>query len=496
MNTILETLDREAQGEQPPTSTGLIPRATVESLVALRNVALEKCDRAYHRLDAANAAIEGAQAAITEAAPDRISSYTFHSHGERQHLLDKIDVGEADSFNARCRRLIDIAVWGHIIEMTELETVMDKEEKDALRRDLQDDPPEITVENIHATLSRFVRDADAIWKRGLANCFSKLDRRFRSHTGWKIGSRIILKRMFNEHGRWNYYGNMEDTLHDVERAFFILDGRQPLAHWYGIVAKLRDIRYSIYEPRQSYLETEFFRVYVYKNGNCHVWFQRDDLVEKANKVLAEYYGEVLADGEAHEQEDLFAPKTTPARYFGHFPTPPAVADKVIKAASIYCREGENPLTVLEPSAGGGNIARRAAEAGAVVDCVEIQGHLAAQLQASGLYRNVWEQDFVGRIPTPTYDRVVMNPPFDSERDIDQVLHALEFLKPDGLLVAIMSAGTEWRETKKARAFRDRMQSLNAKWQDLPMGSFSEVGTNVNTVILRVWKDGSRQSYWW
>ena len=44
-------------------------------------------------------------------------------------------------------------------------------------------------------------------------------------------------------------------------------------------------------------------------------------------------------------------------------------------------------------------------------------------------------------------------PFDLERDIDHVTHALKFLKSDGYLTAIMSAGTEFRETKKAKAFR-------------------------------------------
>ena len=152
--------------------------------------------------------------------------------------------------------------------------------------------------------------------------------------------------------------------------------------------------------------------------------------------------------------------------------------------------------MLEPSAGAGNLARPLVEKGAIVDCVEIQAHLAQQLEASGLYRSVTRGDFIGLPPRPVYDRVIMNPPFNLERDIDHVMHALNFLKPEGLLVAIMSAGTEWRETKKARAFRDRMTAMGASWHDLPAGSFSEVGTNVNTVIQRVWRDGRAQSHWW
>jgi hypothetical protein len=83
----------------------------------------------------------------------------------------------------------------------------------------------------------------------------------------------------------------------------------------------------------------------------------------------------------------------------------------------------------------------------------------------------------------------MNPPFDRERDIDHVVHALGFLKPDGFLTAIMSAGTEFRETRKSVAFRAMIEKLNGKFRDLPAGSFSSVGTNVNTLYLRVFKDG-------
>jgi hypothetical protein len=63
-------------------------------------------------------------------------------------------------------------------------------------------------------------------------------------------------------------------------------------------------------------------------------------------------------------------------------------------------------------------------------------------------------------PGALYDRVIANPPFDCERDIDHVMHALRFLAPDGCLTAIMSAGTEFRETRKAIAFRALMDDIS------------------------------------
>jgi hypothetical protein len=36
-----------------------------------------------------------------------------------------------------------------------------------------------------------------------------------------------------------------------------------------------------------------------------------------------------------------------------------------------------------------------------------------------------------------------------------------------------------------------MEKLNARFDDLPPGSFASVGTHINTLMLRVWKDGQR-----
>lgn len=52
-------------------------------------------------------------------------------------------------------------------------------------------------------------------------------------------------------------------------------------------------------------------------------------------------------------------------------------------------------------------------------------------------------------------------------------------------MAILPSGVEFREDKKHVAFRKLMEEMKAEWRDLPEGSFSDVGTNVNTVLLSV-----------
>jgi hypothetical protein len=397
---------------------------------------------------------------------------------------------------------------------------MEKQAKDEFHRQLQDDPPEATVDNITATLQTFAASAGDVFKRGIANAFSKLDRRFRSHDGFKIKHRIILDRMFTEDGSWNYNRDMESTLLDVERAFLVLDERRVPESYAGIVGALRNAKRS-YHVDAGEIANEYFKVRWYMNGNAHCWILRKDLVGKVNRLLAEWYGEVIADGMEGEEDPLDSPKTTPAKRHGFFPTPDGAAEKALERVPLLQGKDEPLLRVLEPSAGTGNLARRCVTRPVkpegrhdwqveraqkhnaehrfdnVVDCVEIQPELADALRRQRIFGKVTCADFLSMQPDPAnlYDRVVMNPPFDRERDIDHVVHALKFLKPDGLLVAIMSAGTEFRETKKSTAFRKLVSDLKGRMEELPAGSFAESGTNVNTVVVRLWKDGTPVSRW-
>lgn len=467
----------------------VVPRATVETIVRLRNRTLELYADAHQSIEAASQAIARATGAIREINPRRTALNHHVDRDMAQYLLSLNAPGRA-VYLTTARRITDTNVWSHIVEITDLERLMDREAKEQLRQQLLADPPEVTVDNVYATLERFAQDAGLIFRRGIANAFSRLDRRFRSHDGFKIGARVILDRAFNEWGSWNYYNDQRAAIIDIERVFAVFDGAKD-ADFTSIIHKIDQDRGREMCRRRSETEGTYFKVRTYKNGNAHLWFTRDDLVEKVNKLLAEYYGEVIPDGRQAEDDPLKAPKTTPAKHYGFYPTPADALDHLFARVPLYRKPDAPKFRCLEPSAGTGNIARRIAADGEIVDCVEVQQHLAADLRASGLYRAVYAADFFALRPETTglYDRIVMNPPFDRERDIDHVMHALSFLEPGGFLAAIMSAGTEFRETRKSTAFRALMEKMNARWTDLPAGSFAESGTYCNTLILTVWKDG-------
>lgn len=467
-----------------------VPRATVRSLVAQRNAIIESFRVAHAALVDSAAAVQQANVMLSKATPG-IQSYNHHAVIEKSGFLRPCEIPKAETYMASARRLTDIDIWTHLISITDLDKLMDKKAKDQFRQQLMTDPPEVTEDNVFATLEQFILDSGMIFRRGIAECFSNLDRRFRSHDGWEIGSRIVLTYAFDSYGSWNYHRNHQDTFADIERVFRTLDGKD--VSFCEMVEKLRAARG--WGPQQTFIETKYFKVRAWKNGNAHIWFKRDDLLKQVNQLLGEYYGAPIPeDREPDADTGLYDAKTLPAKRYGFFPTPDDAAKKVMENVPLYVADGEPGLRVLEPSAGTGSLAALCARDKNVseVDCVEIQPDLARALR---VYGAVYNCDFLRLSPETTglYDRVVMNPPFDRERDIDHVLHALKFLKPGGVLVAVMSAGTEFRNTKKSAAFRELMATMatdrwnNRIFTDLPPLSFASVGTNCNTIILKVRK---------
>lgn len=211
---------------------------------------------------------------------------------------------------------------------------------------------------------------------------------------------------------------------------------------------------------------------------------------KVNKVIEAAGGKWdrkskahLFDKEASERIDeiiLTGEVEVPKDEFNYFPSPPDVVARLMELANI--REG---MLVLEPSAGQGAIASACVEMGAEVDCCELMTKNADCLRDAETYAAVWNGDFLQQPVVPIYDRVVMNPPFAKQQDIKHVLHALKFLKPDGLLVSVMASGVTFRDNKLTKDFRDLIRARGGDIEALPETAFKSSGTMVRTVIVTI-----------
>lgn len=448
-------------------------RASIDEIVGLRRQALNLYEEGYKLLSQARAtAKQAAPNGFLPTYPDSLN-----------RLLETCSPERFGDYQKTMSNLLDRAVWDHVVSTMGIERLMDAQAREQFRTQLQSNPPEVTVENVRATVETLMGDAAMIFRRGIAKAFAKLDRRFRTHDAFKIGSKVIFTYAFSRYGTWS--GRIDEYLRDVERTFHILDGKEQPERYAGIIGAIDEKRrVSGLEMQPFEAESDYFRVKAFKNGNLHVWFKRDDLIDKVNLLLAEYYGANLADSseDAREAAKKGSRAMTPAKNFGFFPTPDELAERVLESA--YIRPGDR---VLEPSAGTGSLSSRALAAGGQVTCVEMQPHLAQQLLQNPDYTLVLCDDFLNTTPEGLgeYDKIIMNPPFDRGRDIDHVDHALDFLAPGGTLVAIMSAGVEFRSDNKGTAFRNRIERMRGNFYDLPHGSFAEVGTMVNTVLLTV-----------
>jgi hypothetical protein len=164
---------------------------------------------------------------------------------------------------------------------------------------------------------------------------------------------------------------------------------------------------------------------------------------------------------------------------GFFPTPAAVVERMIEEADI--KPGE---TVLEPSAGTGNIADAAKAAGGVVHCIELRHSLCEILTLKG--HKVEQGDFM-EAAAGAYDKALLNPPFERGQDADHIRRAYRYVKPGGRLVAICSEGLFFRAD--GADFRSWLDSVGGWSERLPEGSFkgtgeiSTTGTAARIVII-------------
>jgi len=210
------------------------------------------------------------------------------------------------------------------------------------------------------------------------------------------------------------------------------------------------------------------------------------LYESVNKVLRAFGGKWNREARGHvfagAAEVLLAEALSgdsvvdQKKALQQFFTPPELAARMVEQAEIA-----PSMSVLEPSAGDGAIADEVAKVpGVDLHCMELDPKLCKTLRAKGY--ETWEGDFLEAPARCQFDRVVMNPPFENHQDIQHVEHAYSLLKPGGRLVSIMSPAFTFQTTRAPTAFRKLAERLG-RWEELPVGSFKDSGTRVQTVLV-------------
>lgn len=377
--------------------------------------------------------------------------------------------------------------WKAIYDRLQIDRIASAKDRKLFERTIED-PPELTFENAKATFGDYLQRPRHHILRGLAEVFAELDPAYKSHSKVRIGVKGLPKRVIiSSFGDYSgTYGR--DKLRDIVNALAAYRGQPLMEHveFNAIGVAHRRGEDAILDGRVYYADERYGKVDEYQtqdrgitvrkfgNGNAHVFFDKPTLLD-INRALAEFYGEVLPDAE----EDGVKPRTGTAvsKDLQFYWSPREVIDRAIEFARLFnLREWRNnppePFRVLEPSCGDGRIMDAVRERGHRVFGIEYHAGRAAEARAKG--HNVLTANFLECPPKAEYDMVVMNPPFYGRHYVKHVRHALKFLKPDGSLVSILPA-TAWYDHKE----------IDGEWRDLPVGSFSEAGTNVPTGVIKM-----------
>lgn len=171
-----------------------------------------------------------------------------------------------------------------------------------------------------------------------------------------------------------------------------------------------------------------------------------------------------------------------------FYTPPELAASLVALAGV-----DSTMTVLEPSCGHGAIVREIVGRGPkLLLAGDIDAEAVNHVRETYASVKVFWGDFLfldPKINLPLVDAVIMNPPFSDSQDVEHVLHACHFVKPGGVLVSVMSPGVTFRKTRSYVRLHEFLAACfeGTAINPLPEGTFRDVGTDVNTVVLKTYR---------
>ena len=376
------------------------------------------------------------------------------------------------------------SAWLNVYNGLCIETIAPAGDKNRFKQAMANPPP-FTIDNIRATFGDYIANPRGNILRGLAEVFSDLDPAYKSHERVKIGVKGLPKRIIVSN-LGSSYGYGRDKLKDILNALAAYQRKPLITHQeINLIERDGDALRGGGEhpdPFQSRHERESGPKTInviargvwlrrFQNGNGHLFFG-DTALRDINRALAEFYGEVLPD--CHEERpDRPRESTAVSKDLQYYPSPEEVVNRVLD--DIYLKGN----LVLEPSCGCGRILDGLRKRGVTAFGIEFDPARAQQARDKG--HSVLTANFLEVTPVAKYNRVVMNPPFYGKHYAKHVNHALKFLKADGVLTAILPVTARYDHGL-----------LDGRWSDLPVASFCESGTNINTSVLTIFNKNQQR----
>jgi predicted RNA methylase len=171
--------------------------------------------------------------------------------------------------------------------------------------------------------------------------------------------------------------------------------------------------------------------------------------------------------------------------FQFFATPKELAEEM---AAFTMKDFDcQTMTILEPSAGQGALVKACFEHD-FKDELIVHGYELMDVNRSVLAKIkdfvLLGEDFLKEASCrQQFDRIIANPPFNKNQDIDHIRKMYEVCKTGGRIVTIASNSWRLGSQKKQVEFREWLDNIGAVVEDVEAGTFKESGTNIATCII-------------
>ena len=97
-----------------------------------------------------------------------------------------------------------------------------------------------------------------------------------------------------------------------------------------------------------------------------------------------------------------------------------------------------------------------------------------------------DEDFT-KYSVGSYTKIIANPPFSGNQDIDHVRLMYERLEEGGILAAITSPHWKFASEKKCIDFRNWLEEIHGQVFEIGAGKFKDSGTGISTMAIVIKK---------
>jgi hypothetical protein len=254
------------------TVEALIRSVSVDSLLAARAAALEGFRRTQVALRETNRATEGLDLVVPAFYDQR---YT-HIHEDRAAEMFRLDV--------------DRRIWRKLLQDSGLADLMDHKTKQEWQSSLEKGAfPEVTAANVRATFMSLYDKRGQMFNDGVVNVFKSLSWDYKSNSPRFLNKKIILKSAIGYSYGLHHYS--ADKLDDLLRVMMVLDGKPEPDYPNRTTVIASNARFN--GQSEDLIVHDMMKLRAFNNGNVHVYFQRPDLVEKMNKIIAAAFPNAL-----------------------------------------------------------------------------------------------------------------------------------------------------------------------------------------------------------